>query len=59
MPKNQLLVREILKQVKESDLEVGNEKMIIVTLKCGAKVHVIVQVKENEKPKLKIVKNAG
>lgn len=59
MPKNQMLVREILKQVKDSDLEIGSEKMIIVTLACGAKIHVMVKVRESERPKLKVVKNEG
>ena len=59
MSRNQSLIRELLKQVKEDDLENGAEKMIIVTLACGAKIHVLVKVKENEKPKLKIVKGTG
>ena len=59
MARTQALIKELLKNVNDEELENGNEKEIVVILDCGSKIHVLVKIEGDKKPKLKIVKDAS
>jgi hypothetical protein len=59
MSKKQAVIMEILRILHSSEIKGQKEKVIKVTLSCGSKVSVLIELKEDEKPKLKLIKDAS
>lgn len=54
MSRDDLFFRELLRQISESDLKDGKKKEVVIKLQCGSRI--VVQIKIEDKTKLKVIK---
>jgi hypothetical protein len=57
MSRNQLLIRELIKQVSEHDLKNGCNKQLTIKLNCGSKIMVKIKIEDKDSLKFKVIKD--